>query len=198
MKIYLASGSNHKRKEVSELLPDCTVILPKDENLNFNPEETGDTFFENAMIKAQALYKIVKAPVLADDSGLCIDFLNGEPGIRSARYGAVNGEHVSAASAIDKVLSELKDVKNRKAHFACCMVFLLNENRFYSVQEICEGSITQSPCGKGGFGYDPIFFVKQFEKTFAELTPQEKNAVSHRGRAMRQISNLIKDLDIGF
>ncbi len=192
MKIYLASGNENKRKEVSELLPDCTIVLPKDENIGFEPEETGATFFENALIKAKALYGIVKTPVLADDSGLCIDFLKGLPGVRSARYGAVNGEHVSAHAAINKVLSELKDQTNRKAHFTCCIVFVLSEDRFYTVQETCEGEITTAPCGMGGFGYDPIFFVSRFGKTFAELTPQEKNAVSHRGRALKKMSRLIE------
>lgn len=168
--------------------------MPKDEGIDFDPEETGSSFFENAMIKAKALYDIVRAPVLADDSGLCVDFLNGAPGIHSARYGAVNGEHVSAEAGIIKVLAELKGVKERSARFACCMIFLLNENRFYSVQETCEGTITEKAAGAGGFGYDPIFFVEDFGKTFAELKPEEKNSVSHRGRALRAITKLIEGL----
>lgn len=165
--------------------------MPKDEGIEFDPEETGSTFFENAMIKAKALYDIVKAPVLADDSGLCVDFLNGAPGIHSARYGSIEGEHVSAEAGINKVLSELKGVKDRSARFACCMVFLLDENRFYSVQEICEGRITGTPSGSGGFGYDPIFFVEKFGKTFAELTSEQKNSISHRGMALKAIIKLI-------
>lgn len=160
--------------------------------MEFDPEETGSTFFENSMIKAKALYDIVKAPVLADDSGLCVDFLNGAPGVHSARYGSIEGEHVSAEAGIIKVLNELKGVKKRSAFFACCMVFLLNENRFYSVQEICEGTITEAPSGSGGFGYDPIFFVEKFGKTFAELTSEQKNYISHRGRALFSISRFIE------
>ena len=192
MKIYLASGNVNKKREVQELLPSHTIVLPKDEGIEFDPEETGSTFFENAMIKAKALYDIVKAPVLADDSGLCVDFLNGAPGIHSARYGSPDGEHVSAEAGINKVLAELKGVKDRSAHFACCMVFLLDENRFYSVQETCEGYITESPSGAGGFGYDPIFFGEKFGKTFAELTSEQKNSISHRGRALFSISRFIK------
>ncbi|UTY27907.1 RdgB/HAM1 family non-canonical purine NTP pyrophosphatase [Treponema putidum] len=192
MKIYLASGNINKKREVQELLPSHRIVLPKDEGMEFDPEETGSTFFENSMIKAKALYDIVKAPVLADDSGLCVDFLNGAPGVHSARYGSIEGEHVSAEAGIIKVLNELKGVKKRSAFFACCMVFLLNENRFYSVQEICEGTITEAPSGSGGFGYDPIFFVEKFGKTFAELTSEQKNYISHRGRALFSISRFIE------
>lgn len=191
MKIYLASGNVNKKKEVQELLPSHKIVLPKDEGIEFDPEETGSTFFENAMIKAKALYDIVKAPVLADDSGICIDFLKGAPGVHSARYGSVEGEHVSAEAGINKVLSELKGVKDRSARFACCMVFLLDEDRFYSVQETCEGHITGAPSGSGGFGYDPIFFVEKFGKTFAELTSEQKNSISHRGMALKAIIKLI-------
>ena len=191
MKIYLASGNVNKKKEVQELLPSHTIVLPKDEGIEFDPEETGSTFFENAMIKAKALYDIVKAPVLADDSGICIDFLKGAPGVHSARYGSVEGEHVSAEAGINKVLAELKGVKDRSARFACCMVFLLDEDRFYSVQETCEGRITGAPSGSGGFGYDPIFFVEKFGKTFAELTSEQKNSISHRGMALKAIIKLI-------
>ncbi len=191
MKIYLASGNVNKKKEVQELLPSHKIVLPKDEGIEFDPEETGSTFFENAMIKAKALYDIVKAPVLADDSGLCVDFLKGAPGVHSARYGSVEGEHVSAEAGINKVLAELKGVKDRSARFACCMVFLLDENRFYSVQETCEGHITGAPSGSGGFGYDPIFFVEKFGKTFAELTSEQKNSISHRGMALKAIIKLI-------
>ena len=191
MKIYLASGNVNKKKEVQELLPSHKIVLPKDEGIEFDPEETGSSFFENAMIKAKALYDIVKAPVLADDSGICIDFLKGAPGVHSARYGSVEGEHVSAEAGINKVLAELKGVKDRSARFACCMVFLLDENRFYSVQETCEGHITGAPSGSGGFGYDPIFFVEKFGKTFAELTSEQKNSISHRGMALKAIIKLI-------
>jgi len=191
MKIYLASGNVNKKKEVQELLPSHKIVLPKDEGIEFDPEETGSTFFENAMIKAKALYDIVKAPVLADDSGLCVDFLNGAPGVHSARYGSIEGEHVSAEAGINKVLAELKGVKDRSARFACCMVFLLDEDRFYSVQETCEGRITGAPSGSGGFGYDPIFFVEKFGKTFAELTSEQKNSISHRGMALKAIIKLI-------
>lgn len=194
MKIYLASGNINKKHEVQELLPAHKIVLPKEENIEFDPEENGSSFFENTMIKAKALYDIVKTPVLADDSGLCIDSLNGAPGIHSARYGAVNGEHVSAEAGINKVLLQLKNEKNRRAHFACCMIFLLSEDRFYAVQETCEGYITEEPAGSGGFGYDPIFFMEEFGKTFAELSSDQKNSVSHRGRALAAIKKIIEKI----
>ena len=191
MHIYLASGNRHKQEEFAAILEGHRIKLPADAGIIFDPEETGSTFFENAMIKAKALYDIVKAPVLADDSGLCVDFLKGTPGVHSARYGSVEGEHVSAEAGINKVLAELKGVKDRSARFACCMVFLLDEDRFYSVQETCEGHITEAPSGSGGFGYDPIFFVEKFGKTFAELTSEQKNSISHRGMALKAIIKLI-------
>ncbi len=191
MKIYLASGNFNKKKELEELLPNYTIVLPKEEGIDFDPVEDGDSFFENAMIKAKALFEIVKAPVIADDSGLCIDYLNGAPGIYSARYGSENMEHVSSQAGIDKVLKELTGVENRKAHFACCIVLLYNSDRFFSVQEICEGKITEEPCGKDGFGYDPIFFVEQYGKTFAELSPKEKNSISHRGLAVKELVKIL-------
>ncbi len=191
MKIYLASGNINKKKEMAELLPQYDIVLPKEEGIDFDPIEDGDSFFENAMIKAKALYEIVKAPVIADDSGLCIDYLNGAPGIYSARYGSENMEHVSSEISINKVLKELDAVKNRKAHFACCIVLFFSNDRFFSAQEICEGIITEQASGCDGFGYDPIFFVDEYGKTFAELTPKEKNAISHRGRAIRQIVKVL-------
>lgn len=194
MKIYFASGNDHKRQEIQALLPQCCIVLPKEEGIQFDPNENGSTFFENAMIKAQELYRLVQAPVLADDSGLCIDALNGAPGIYSARYGL--GEHFPPQSRIDnaginKVLTELAGQKNRKAHFACCIVFMTGTHRFSVVQEVCEGLITEEPVGLDGFGYDPIFLVSAYGKTFSQMTGEEKNAVSHRGRAAKKISELI-------
>ena len=193
MKIYLASGNEHKKKEFESLLPKFDIVIPKEEGIEFNPQETGASFFENALIKAQDLYKIVQKPVISDDSGLCIDFLNGAPGIFSARYGEKDGRALSFEEKIEKVLHEMKGAKNRRAYFVCCIVVLFNEHRFFSVQEICEGSITEEACGKNGFGYDPIFYIKEFGKTFAELTDDEKNTVSHRGKAVRAVAKQLEN-----
>lgn len=193
MKIYLASGNLHKKKEFESLLPGFEIVVPKEEGLAFDPAETGATFFENALIKAKSLYSMIRKPVIADDSGLCIDFLNGAPGVFSARYGEKDGNSLSFEAKIEKVLAELKGEKNRKAHFVCCIVVLFNEHRFYSVQEICEGEIAESVHGKNGFGYDPIFYLKEFGKTFAELTETEKNAVSHRGKAASVAAKLLRE-----
>lgn len=196
MKIYLASGNEHKKDEFVQILSSVDIVLPKQENIEFNPEETGKSFFENAMLKARVLYKTVKQPVIADDSGLCIDCLNGMPGIYSARYGDENGRILSFDQKINKVLSELKDTQNRKACFVCCIVLLLNEHRFYTVQEICEGFISEKAAGINGFGYDPIFYVKEFGKTFAELSESEKNKISHRGKALSSLKKIIAEINI--
>lgn len=195
MKIYLASGNEHKKDEFVQILSGIDIVLPKQENIEFDPEETGTSFFENAMLKARFLYKTVKQPVIADDSGLCIDYLNGMPGIYSARYGDENGCVLSFDQKINKVLTELKNVQNRKAYFVCCIVLLLNEHRFYAVQEICEGYISKKAAGTNGFGYDPIFYVKEFGKTFAELSEDEKNKISHRGKALFSLKKIISGIN---
>lgn len=193
MKIYLASGNTHKKKEFQQLLPNYEIVLPCEEGIEFCPDETGSTFFENAFIKASALFEIVKRPVIADDSGLCVDALGGKPGIYSARYGSDDGTPVTAEAGINKLLNELKNEKNRQAHFTCCIVLLFNNFKFYSIQEICNGIISEQLNGQGGFGYDPVFFVSEFGKTFAQLTPDEKNSISHRGKAMKKIALLLKE-----
>lgn len=195
MKIYLASSNRHKLLEFQSILKGFNLVIPDDNGILFSPEETGETFFENALIKAKALYEIVKEPVIADDSGLCINALNGAPGIYSARYGSLNGKNTSADTGINKVLEELSNIissADRKACFVCCIVIYLGENRFYSIQETCEGEIAYKKFGKGGFGYDPIFYLPQLGKTMAELTEEEKNKISHRGKAVRVLSKLLR------
>lgn len=194
MKIYLASSNPHKLSEFQSMLKEYNLVLPCDEGISFSPEETGNNFFENSMIKAKALFNIVKSPVIADDSGLCIDALNGAPGIYSARYGSCGGINANGISGIDKVLAELKGIaerEKRKAYFVCCAVIYFGKNRFYSVQEICEGEIAAAKSGAGGFGYDPIFYLPQFGKTMAEITAEEKNKISHRGKAVKVLSELL-------
>lgn len=194
MKIYLASSNAHKLAEFQSMLTDYNIVLPCNEGFSFKPEETGKNFFENAMIKAEALYKVVKSPVIADDSGLCIDALNGAPGIFSARYGSYNGKNVSPDTGITKVLEDLKNVseEGRGAYFVCCAVIYLGKDKFYCVQETCEGKIAKTKYGSGGFGYDPVFYLPQFGKTMAELSAEEKNKVSHRGKAVKALSAIMQ------
>lgn len=188
MTIYLASGNRHKQEEFAAILKDYHVILPADAGIAFDPKETGATFFENALLKAEALYDIVKMPVIADDSGLCIDALDGRPGIYSARYGMKDGVPLDAADRNRLVLQQMEGIKKRNCRFVCCIVVMLGPHRFFTVQETCEGVIADEPRGTHGFGYDPIVYLPEIGKTVAELTAEEKNMRSHRGKAGRIVS----------
>ena len=160
--------------------------------MDFAPEETGSTFLENALIKARALSDLVNAhgttmPVIADDSGLCVDALGGRPGIYSARY----GEGGTVGTQTRLLLGELGDNPNRRARFVCAMVLLFRADRFFAVQETLEGEIVREARGEGGFGYDPILHLPEFGRTVAELSEAEKNRISHRGKAGRAIAKLL-------
>ena len=209
MKLYLASGNTHKKKEIQEIFPNHTIFLPKDEGLDFNPEETGQTFFENSYIKAKSLWDLVKTPVIADDSGICVSVLQDKPGIFSARYCGKDrnyGEIELSSSEQNRLLIEETnfiinkkhiqgDIKTiRRCFYVCSMVFYYGDNQFSSIQETMEGYLINSidqQNGKGGFGYDPIVFLPEFGKTVAELSPKEKNTVSHRGKACTLLSPLL-------
>ncbi len=211
MELYLATGNMHKKKEMSDICTGISIRIPKDDGIEFDPEETGLTFIENSLIKAKALWDIVKKPVLADDSGICVDILDGIPGIYSARYegkdfprggrnplGPISQEEKNAL-----LLDHVKSIQcthednNRKCHYVCSMVLYYGADKFICVQETMEGVLVDSmddSCGKGGFGYDPIVFLPEYNKTVAELSEQEKNAISHRGKAARRILTLLKEV----
>lgn len=181
-------------------------MIPSDEGIRFSPDETGRTFYENSLIKARSLWDIVHVPVIADDSGICCDALDGAPGIYSARY--AGPEHMTGDPSGKKCPQQLQNAyliaqinaacardssATRKAHYACAMTLYLDRERFYVVQETMEGEIVSrldEARGTGGFGYDPIFLLPSINKTAAELTDDEKNAVSHRGRAARLIRKI--------
>ena len=194
MHIYLASGNRHKQEEFSAILKDHRISLPSDAGILFDPEETGTTFLENALLKARVLYESVKCPVIADDSGLCIDALGGKPGIYSARYGMKDGVQLEAQKRNKLVLQQMDGVENRSCRFVCCIAVMLDPNRFFTVQETCEGVIATSESGEHGFGYDPIVYLPQIGKTVAELTAQEKNELSHRGKAGRIVAQLLNTI----
>ena len=190
MKIVLASSNEHKVKEINEISlgEGIEFILPP---AGFNPVENGATFEENSLIKALEAWKLSKTWTLADDSGLCIDALGGKPGIYSARYAE------TPQKRIERVLKEMEGVEHRKAHFACCMTLINPEGKVeLAYTGICEGSIGFEPRGNNGFGYDPIFLVENSEKTMAELSDSEKNHVSHRFRALRQILKYINEFHL--
>ncbi len=192
MKLYFASGNDHKRKEMSRLLGGYDLVLPKDEGIEFDPEETGSDYISNAVIKAEALYSIVHAPVLADDSGLSVDALGGKPGVHTARYGEDEaGRKLSAEEKYMLLLKNMKGITDRKAHFVTALCLILSDDRRYIIQETCDGSIALSPSGTAGFGYDPVFFIDEAGMIAAELPEGEKDRYSHRGRAARLMKLLL-------
>ena len=194
MKLYFASGNDHKKTEMSRLLGGFELTLPKEEGISFDPDENGSTFIDNAVIKAKALYDIVHAPVLADDSGLCVDALGGKPGIHTARYGEEEaGRKLSAEEKYMLLLKNMEGITNRRAEFVCAICLYLSPTRIYVIQETSEGSIALAPSnGSGGFGYDPVFYNNEAEKIVAELPEGEKDLYSHRGKAARIMKTLIE------
>jgi XTP/dITP diphosphohydrolase len=209
MTIWFATANTHKKADREAILRahypgDLRVRIPAEAGLAFDPEETGTSFAENALIKARALRRLLAEggsgePVIADDSGLCVDALEGRPGIYSSRYRGKAGARAEGAPLGDSrrnalLLEELGDAGNRAARFVCAMVLLYSENRFRIVQETLEGEIVDGLSrarGSGGFGYDPILYIPEKGRTVAELSGEEKNAVSHRGRAGRAMAMLL-------
>lgn len=193
MTFWLATNNEHKKRELEAIFSSHTLITPASAGLSFDPEETGRTFIENTLIKAQALYDLVHEPVIADDSGLCVDALGGRPGIYSARYGSTEGKKLESWERNGLLLKELAAALNRKARFVCAMVVFFNHDRFFVVQETLEGEIIHEGRGTGGFGYDPIVYLPERGCTVAELPEEEKNRISHRGKAGRALARLLKD-----
>ena len=191
-KIYLATNNIHKKLELEAILGK-KLSIAQDDGIDFDPEETGLTFIENAIIKAKALYDVVKMPVLADDSGLCVNALGGAPGIYTARFGKDEGV-TDQKGQNNLLLKKLENASDRSASFICSFVLYINDNRIYVVQEEMPGSISKSEYGLGGFGYDPIFIAEGQDKTNAELGDEFKNKFSHRAKAARKISKLMEDL----
>ena len=180
--ITLATSNPHKVEEINLIAApyDIKFILP---DKDFDPIENGSTFLENAFCKAKCASKSAKTELyLADDSGLCVEALSGAPGIYSARYAQTPQER------IDKLLKNMEGVKNRSAKFVCAMVVVDKEGiKLYETTGVCEGEIMQTQKGSGGFGYDPIFFVKSVNKGMAELTAKQKSEVSHRSKALKDV-----------
>ena len=193
MKIYLATGNRHKFDELAPMFPEHQIVLPSDEGIPFAFEENGTTYFENCFGKAQTLFDAVRAPVLADDSGLSVFCLGGAPGIYSARYGKEDGCRTSG-DQIDRLLKAMESEDDRRAAFVCCLTMIFAPYRFVTVQETVEGVIGRIKSGSGGFGYDPIFYPIGSRRSFAELLPEEKAAVSHRGKAAAALRRLLPEM----
>ncbi|MFJ7971152.1 XTP/dITP diphosphatase [Psychrobacillus sp. NPDC096389] len=194
-KIIIATKNKGKAKDFEALFGPLgyEVLTLHDVAEDMDVEETGTTFEENALLKATALANHLQTMVIADDSGLEIDALDGRPGIYSARYA---GEEKSDEANIDKVLEELKDIKEseRTARFVCAIAVASPNSEPFTVRGTCEGTIAKERKGTNGFGYDPIFFVPAENKMMAELTAEEKGAISHRGNALQLLAVNLDDL----
>jgi XTP/dITP diphosphohydrolase len=196
MKIWFATNNAHKKKELEAIL-NTRLYIPSEEGIKFAPDETGATFCENALLKARELKKIISGDdnfVIADDSGLCVDALNGRPGVFSARYGEANGKKLTSVQQNLLLLDELGETGERGARFVCAMALLRESECFCIVQETLEGEIVKKSGmkGDGGFGYDPVFWIPSFNRTLAELSDEEKNGISHRGKAGKLVAGMLK------
>lgn len=194
-KIVFATANEGKVKEIKEILKDfpIEVVSMKEMGITADIEEDGTTFEENSLIKARALSKLTGLPALADDSGLEVDYLNGEPGIYSARYLGRDTDYDYKNNYIINKLSEAQD-KERSARFVCVISLVLPDGREFVERGVVEGLIGYEQKGENGFGYDPIFYLPEYGKTSAELSPEEKNKISHRGKALSAMKKLIMDL----
>ena len=184
MKLLIASNNAHKVREIEEILSGYfdEMVTMREAGLDIDVAEDGATFRDNAVKKAtEILAKSGFDATLADDTGLCVDALGGAPGIYSARYA---GEHGNDAANNAKLLADLADKDDKSAAFVCTIACVLPDGREFFVEGKAEGVITHNASGNGGFGYDPIFLVPTLGKTFADLTAEEKNAISHRGKAV--------------
>lgn len=190
MKVILASNNQHKLAEIKKILEPLgyELVSQREAGINIEVEETGTTFEENAALKAEAIYKKAKMPVISDDSGLEVDYLNGAPGVYSHRFA---GPDATDEDRCNKLLSELEGVKTdkRTARFVCVICYIDKDGKKSIVRGTCEGTIGTEARGCNGFGYDPVFMYKGL--SFAEIPSEEKNKVSHRADALRKFSELL-------
>ena len=193
-KIIFATGNENKLKEIRQIMQDMDVeiISMKEAGINIEREETGTTFLENSYLKAKTIWDITGGIVMADDSGLVIDYLNGEPGLYSARY---MGENTSYDIKNANILGRMKAAKGneRSARFVASIVCILPNGKELSVVETMEGIIADKVAGENGFGYDPILYLPDYDCTSAELSDNEKNKISHRGKALRLMREKLKN-----
>lgn len=192
MKMVLASKNPHKLVEMKDILGHMgvEVVLESDVGVDVDVEETGETFEANAALKAQAVAAAAGLPAIADDSGLCVTALGGGPGVYSARYG---GPGLTDQERYRLVLTGLSGQLDRSAKFVSCICCAFPDGTVLTARGECPGIITYAPRGEDGFGYDPIFLVPEYKKTFAEMTAEEKNAISHRGRALTKFKTELEN-----
>ncbi len=187
-RIVLASGNAHKIKEIGQMLPEFEVVGYKDLGFDQEIEENGTTFYENALIKAKTVSCALGLPALADDSGICVEALGGEPGIYSARYA---GDGIDAHNN-KLLLKNMEGQKNRKAKFVCCMVFYKPDGQIITSTGETYGIIMDHEEGENGFGYDPLFFSDDLQKCLGVALAEEKNTISHRFRAIKGLKDKLK------
>jgi len=194
-KLLVATNNKGKAREYQQMLniPFLQVVTPAEEGITLDVKETGATFAENAVLKAKAFARASGLLTLADDSGLEVDALDGEPGVYSARYA---GENATDAQLIAFLLKKLEAVppEKRTARFHCVITIAPPEGEPMLCDGACEGIIAEKPQGNNGFGYDPVFYLPQFGKTMAEIPPETKNGISHRARAAEKAAELLKKL----
>ena len=184
MKAVLASHNKKKMAEMRAILSELGVeiLSQADVGVDIEPEETGTTFEENARIKAEAIMQATGLPAIADDSGLVVDALNGEPGVYSARYG---GEGLDDTGRWQLLLKNMEGKENRACRFVSVICCAFPDGSQLMTRGECHGVVAEGPRGEGGFGYDPVFWMPEKGKSMAELSPEEKNSISHRGNALR-------------
>lgn len=190
-KIIVATGNAHKLREIRQIFPESEVLSAAEAGYTEEAEETGTTFEENAVIKASAAAKALRLPVMADDSGICAEALCGAPGIYSARYAGGHGDDRANRA---KLLKDMKGKENRAAKFTCAVALCIPDGEHVKsvvVTGETHGKILEEDCGDGGFGYDPIFFSDDLQKSFGVATAEEKNAVSHRKRALTALKEKV-------
>lgn len=192
MKFVLASKNRKKLAELNEILSalGVEVISEAEAGVDVEVEETGTTFEENAALKAEAVCRASGLPAIADDSGLCVDALNGAPGVYSARYG---GPELDDAGRYRLLLENMRGMPDRRCRFVSAICCAFPDGGQVTARGECPGTLAYAPKGADGFGYDPVFFVPGLKKTFAELSAEEKNAVSHRGAALRAFREKLTD-----
>lgn len=187
-RIVVATGNAHKLREIAEIFTEYEVVSQKQMGFDEDVEETGATFAENALIKARAASKALDCIAVADDSGLCVDALGGAPGVYSARYCGHHGNDVENRALL---LKNMQGITDRRAHFTSAMAVVYPDGKEYVVEGHTYGNILTDEVGDGGFGYDPLFKSEDLKKSFGVATAEEKNAVSHRFRALQQLRELL-------
>ena len=193
--LTVATNNPHKLREFRRLFSGFRLFSPEQVGSTFSYEETGTTYLGNALGKALHLYHLIETPVLADDSGLEVAGLGGQPGIYSSRFGSVDTK-LSDSERNAYLLNRAAFLNDRACFFVCCMVAVFDEKRFFAVQETFPGVLAAEPSGSGGFGYDPVVYLPEKGKTVAELSDEEKNGISHRGKAARRLATLLAANDL--